>query len=366
MNPEQQRRWRLILGQAYPEETEVLADESDLKVDEVLGQLYDSTQENRKGGLGASRPRVSRWLGDIRTYFPKPVVQMLQKDAFERLGLQEMLLEPELLETVEADVHLVATLLSLKNVIPAKTKDTARMVVTKLVRELQAQLRLPTIQAAQGALTQQPKLNNPSFKEIDWNRSIRKNLKHYQPEEGIIIPQQLVGLSRRKRGMKDLIICLDQSGSMASSIVYASIFGAALASMPSLRTKLIAFDTAVVDLSEHLHDPVDLLFGVELGGGTDIARALKFSVDKLISRPKDTVMVMVTDLFEGGSYKRMMNRFAAIKAAGVKLMVLLALDNEGAPFFHHQAAAQLNDWNIPTFACSPQEFPEKFAQLMRN
>src|SRR5690606_8343236 len=172
------------------------------------------------------------------------------------------------------DVHLVATILTLKHAIPNQTKATARLVVQKVVTELIRRLQNPTRQAINGALNRAVRNRRPRHREIDWDRTIRANLRHYQADYKTIIPETLIGYGRKRSALRDVILCLDQSGSMATSVVYGSIFGAVLASLPALRTSLVVFDTAVVDLTANLQDPVDLLFGVQLGGGTDIQKAL--------------------------------------------------------------------------------------------
>ncbi|MCL4153166.1 UNVERIFIED_CONTAM: hypothetical protein GTU68_040419 [Idotea baltica] len=284
----------------------------------------------------------------------------MQKDAMERLGLSRMLLEPELLESVEADVELVATLISLNQVIPAKTKDTARKVVAKVVEELERKLKLPLIQTLKGALNKSIQTRRPKWNEIDWHRTIQANLKHYQPKYKTIIPEKQFGYGRKGGALKEIILCVDQSGSMASSVVYASVFGAVLASMRSLKTHMVAFDTSVVELTENLHDPVELLFGVQLGGGTDIHKALTYC-QQLIRRPKDTILVLISDLFEGGSVSRLINKATEIKSSGVQVITLLALNDEGKPFYHQEVAQAFTELEIPTFGCTPDIFGELMA-----
>ena len=231
---------------------------------------------DRRGGLGGSAPNVARWLGDIRTYFPTSVVRVMQQDALERLDLRQMLLEPELLEAVEPDVHLVADAARCVSVMPDKTKETARLVVRRVVEELERRLANPLRQAVLGSLNRASRNRRPRHNEIDWHRTIRANLKHYQPDYRTIIPETRIGYGRKRTSLRDIILCVDQSGSMATSVVYAGIFGAVLASLPAVRTHVVVFDTAVVDLTAELHDPVELLFGIQLGGGTDINQALGY------------------------------------------------------------------------------------------
>lgn len=333
-----------------------------LAMDKVLDALYDS---DRRGGLGSSSPNINRWLGDIRKYFPVPVVQVMQKDALDRLGLRQMLLEPELLESVEADVHLAATLLQLNKVMPERTKATARSVVRKVVEQLEKKLRLTTVQTIEGALHRATRNRHPRYREIDWHRTIRANLKHYQPDFKTIIPERLIGFGKKGQSLKHLILLVDQSGSMAASVVYAAVFGSILASLRSLKTRLIAFDTSVVDLTESLHDPVEVLFGTQLGGGTDIHRALAYA-EQHISAPADTILILISDLFEGGNAQELLHRTARLKASGVQMVILLALNDDGAPSFDRIMAAYFAEMDIPSFACTPDRFPDLMAAVIKK
>jgi Mg-chelatase subunit ChlD len=366
---ERLRRWRLVLGGDAQEGLGCALAGEDRGMDRVLAALYGSPDSSgeRSAGLGSSAPGVTRWLGDIRTYFPSPVVRVMQKDAMERLGLQQMLLEPEMLEAVEPDVHLVATLISLGRVIPEGTKDSARRVVRKVVEELERRLAEKTVRAVRGSLDRAARTSRPRPADIDWDRTIRANLKTYQPEHRTIIPEKLVGNARRRKrsSLRDIILCVDQSGSMASSVVYSGIFGAVLASIRAVNTRMVAFDTSVVDLTEDLNDPVDLLFGVQLGGGTDINRALAYC-QTLVSRPAETVLVLITDLYEGGNRKAMLGRAADLTASGVNMVCLLALSDDGAPSHDPRLAAELANLGVPAFACTPDLFPDMMAAAIQK
>ncbi len=418
METEYLKRWRMALGGNAADGTGVTLTVEEQRLDSSLEAVYDS---DRRGGLGSSAPKVSRWLGDIREFFPQTVVQVIQRDAIKRLHIDSLLTEKEMLATVVPDkvsrwlgdireffpqtvvqviqrdaikrlhidslltekemlatvvpdVHLVATLMSLGRAIPEKNKDMARQVVRKVVDDLLRKLSSPTQQAVTGALNRSARRRNPRYNEIDWKTTILKNLKNYQPQYKTVIPEVRIGYGRKCKALKDIILCLDQSGSMGTSVVYSGIFGSVLASLPSIpevrigygrkckalkdiilcldqsgsmgtsvvysgifgsvlaslpsvSTRMVVFDTSVVDLTDDLQDPVDLLFGVQLGGGTDIARALTYC-QGVITRPQDTVLVLVTDLYEGGDEKEMRKRFASIVASGVQLIVLPALNDD--------------------------------------
>ncbi|ATL70245.1 VWA domain-containing protein [Nocardia terpenica] len=365
MSERHSRRWRLVLGAPAEEGLGGLGSAEDMAMDRALSALYNadeqSAAEKRSAGLGGSAPKVARWLGDIRTYFPSTVVEVMQRDAVERLNLTELLLEPELLEAVEPDVHLVGTLLGLNRVMPETTRATARVVVEKVVRAIERRIAARTVTAVSGALNRAARTARPRLRDIDWDRTIRRNLAHYLPEHRTVVPQRLVGYGRKAQAVRrDVVLAIDQSGSMASSVVYAAVFGAVLASMRSLKTSLVVFDTAVADLTDRLSDPVDVLFGTQLGGGTDINRAIAYC-RQLVTRPADTLFVLISDLYEGGIRDEMLRRIAAMKESGVQVLVLLALSDDGAPAYDHDNAAALNTLGVPAFACTPDAFPDLLA-----
>ncbi len=373
---ERLRRWRLVLGadgasaEGQPGPSASL-DGDDARIDAVLAALYDAAANDRRGrsrggGLGRSAPGVARWLGDVRRYFPAPVVQVLQRDAIDRLDLRRLLLEPEMLAAVEPDVHLAATLVELSRLLPDESRATARTVVARVLADLQRRFAERTRTAVTGALARPIRTRRPRPGDIDWLRTIGANLRTWQPAERTLIPERLVGYGRHRRGLaRDVIIAVDQSASMADSVVYAALFAAVLASMPALRTHVVAFDTSVADLTPLAADPVELLFGVQLGGGTDIGQALAYC-QQLVQRPAQTVIVLVSDLYEGGDTAPMLARAAALARSGVTVISLLALSDEGAPAYDHTIAEQLGSLGIPAFACTPAAFPDLIAAALRD
>ncbi len=373
---ERRRRWRLLLGPAADELSELEKD--DQRRDEALTVLYGpgagegedgegSGRGERQGGLGSSSPALHRWLGDIRTYFPSSVVQVMQRDAVERLGLTKLLFEPELLALAQPDIQLATTLISLSSAIPERTRETARAVVRKVVEDVQRRLTDQLLASVNGALDRSRRTSRPLLADVDWSSTIRANLRHYQPSKRTVVVEKLLGHHRRSRAsaLRDVILLVDQSGSMAESMVYSAIFGATLASLRSVETKLVVFDTEVADLTELLTDPVDLLFSTQLGGGTDINRAVSYA-QSLVRRPADTVLVLISDLYEGGVEAELVRRVRDLVASGVTVVVLLALSDSGTPSYDHELAAELSALGAPAFACTPDLFPELLAVAIRR
>jgi hypothetical protein len=401
---ERRRRWRLLLGPAVDDvwsqaDSDAAPDETptdragdgdstpgaerapaagatpalrgdDRRIDAALGALYDRGEQGsrgagRAGGLSRSKPSVMRWLGDIRRYFPTPVVQVLQRDAVDRLDLRQLLLEPELLHTVEPDVHLVTLLVELNRHLPDETRATARLVIASVLADLERRLADHTRQAVRGALSKSARTRRPRPGDIDWPTTITANLRHWIPEHQTVVPERLIGHGRRQRSLaRDVIIAVDQSGSMADSVVYASLFAAVLAQLPALRTSFVAFDTAVTDLTAYLHDPVEVLFGVQLGGGTDIANGLAYC-QRLIERPRESVLFLVSDLFEGGSAEMMRRRVRELVESGVHVVVLLALSDEGTPAHDHDHASALAALGATVLSSTPDQFPSLLADVLR-
>ena len=359
-----EERWQLMLG--ADEELGGLRG-SLQAMDRALGALYNTGDdaEDRRGGLGASAPSVTRWLGDIRNYFPSRVVRVMQTDAIERLGVRSLLTEPEVLETLEPDVHLVATLAQLSSVIPERSRATARAVVAKVARQVEERIADRLQQSVLGALNRASRTSRPRPGDIDWNRTIAANLKNYLPEHRTVVPERLIGYGRRHLGVqREFAICLDQSGSMATSVVYASIMAGVMASLRTLRTSLVAYSTDIADLTEALADPVDVIFGAQLGGGTDTSPALEYC-RRTITRPSAAVLLLISDLYDSDP-KRMLEHIARIQADGVRVVVLLTLSDDGLPFYNHDVAASLGDMGVPAFGCTPDAFPDLIAAAIQG
>lgn len=376
-------KWRLILGGDEADGTGVSLSQELSQIDGALGALYefDQTGEfgygdgddgdngpSKPGGKGnGGAPSLSKWLGDIRKYFPASTVEVLQNDAMKFPELKKKLIfEPEILEKATPDVNLVATLMELGKLIPSKTKATARRVIQKVVDDLMQKLEQKTIAAISGAIDRSQRKQRPKHSEINWHATILKNLKHYQPQYRTVIPEVLLGYGRKsKKSLKDVILCLDQSGSMGQSVVYSGIFGSVMASLPNVKTSMVAFNTEVADLTEDLKDPVDLLFGVQLGGGTDINKALTYC-QEIVSKPDDTILVLITDLFEGGNASEMHRRTKELVDSGVQVICLLALDDKGSPSYNKDNASQFSEIGVPVFACTPDLFPDLMAAAIKK
>ncbi len=368
---EKLRRWRLVLGETTQAEMEKFAAGSgfgltaaDQVMDEALAAIYDQSSGAESNSRGASKIghgsfKLAKWLGDIRTLFDQEVVSVIQNDAIERKGMRQLLLEPEVLGAIQPDIEMVATLISLQGKIPERSKETARQLVAAVVAEIMQRLQDDLRKAVTGALNKRRHSPLPNLSGIDWKLTINRNLKHYNQTLQKLIPERIFFYERaRTANSWTVILDMDQSGSMAESIIYGSIVGAIFASLPVLNTRVVAFDTEVVDLTEPCaNDPVEMLFGIQLGGGTDINKSVAYC-EQFIEEPQKTIFILLSDLYEGGNEASLVKRLEAMHEAGVKVLCLLALSDQGKPCYDESLTKKISSFGIPCFACSPSLLPE--------
>ncbi|MBX9677248.1 MAG: VWA domain-containing protein [Gemmataceae bacterium] len=391
MSIEKLQRWRLILGKSAEEALappahrmghagELLS--GDLaSMDDALDAVYsddgiDLTREewerepgSRHGAVkGRTFPKVARWLGEVRRLFPTDIVSLVQKDAIERRGLKQLLFEPEMLAQIEPSVDLASMILSLKSLVPEKAKAAARELVRKVVEELRKRLESRMHQAVRGALNRNQHSPFRSLANLDWRRLIRQNLKHYNPDLQAIIPEHFSFFSRQQRRNEwNVIIAMDQSGSMASSLIYGGVMGAILATMPAVETHVVAFNHEdIVDLTAEMHDPVDLLFGIQLGGAEDYWKATTYC-ERFMHTPAKTLYILLADLYDTSpNQKKFEKRIEELIAGGLKAVTLLAISDHGKPSYNHDLAKKLTNMGMPCFGCSPDRLPDLLAAVLKG
>ena len=368
---ERMKRWRLILGSESKErfaamngEQEPALSEEQALMDQALAAIYNRSSSGgfgsgRGAGNGPSNPQISRWLGDVRTLFEKDLVTVIQSDAMERCGLRQLVFEPELLENMEPDISLASTILMLKDQIPKRSKESVRAFITKIVEEINKLLEADIRRAVTSAINRRQHSPIPSAAAMDFPLTIRRNLKNYNPELGTIVPEHFYFFDRTVSSAAKqwtVILDVDQSGSMGESVIYSSIMSCILASMAAIRTYIVAFDTNIVDLTEKCDDPVDLLFGFQLGGGTNIDKSVAYC-QKFVENPAKTLFFLITDLEEGGNRASLLHRLRDLKESGVTVVCLLAIADGGKPYYDAQMAERVARLKIPCFACNPQMLP---------
>ena len=370
------RRWRLILGSEAQKRMEGMGDgpdlsQEDLMMDTALDAIYNRDMKFGFGGgagKGASSPQISRWLGDVRTLFDKDIVKIIQSDAMERCGLKQLIFEPELLENIEPDMHMASMILTLKDQIPKKSKENAREFIRKIVEQINALLETDLKRAVTASINRKLHSPIPSASALDFQTTIRKGIKDYNTKLKKIIPQKYYFFERSATTAANkytIILDIDQSGSMGESVIYSSIMSCILASMSAIKTKVVAFDTNIVDLSEKCEDPIDLLFGFTLGGGTDIEKSIKYCT-KYIENPKKTIFFLISDLEEGGNRAGLLRRLTQMKEDGVIVICLLAISDSGKPYYDANMAQRIANNGIPCFAAAPQMLPRLLEKAMKN
>lgn len=374
------QKWRLILGSESQERFgqmggEPLTGEMDL-MDQALASIYSRAENGgfgqgaagRGGGSGPSNPQISKWLGDVRSLFDKELVTVIQGDAMSRCGLKQLLFEPELLDNLEPDINLASTILMLKDQIPKRSKESVRVFIAKIVDQINKLLEQDVRRAVTASLNRRKHSPLPSAAAIDYKMTISRNLKNYNRDLKTIVPEHFYFFDRTSTTAANkwtVILDIDQSGSMGESVIYSSVISCILASMSSLKTRVVAFDTNIVDLTEKSEDPVDLLFGFQLGGGTDIEKSIAYC-EQFIENPKKTVFFLISDLEEGGNRAGMLRRLQEMKEAGVTVISLLALADGGKPYYDAQMAQRIAGMGIPCFACNPQMLPRLLEKVLKG
>lgn len=368
-------RWRLILGAQAQERLEHMGacglTEEQLLMDQALGAIYggDAGADALGGhgaGSGPSSPRISKWLGDVRALFDREIVTIIQSDAIERRGLRQLLFEPELLQNLEPDIGLASTLMMLRDQIPKRSKESVRAFIKKIVEEINRMLENDIRRAVTAALNRRAHSPLPSAAALDYKLTIERNLKNYNPDLKTILPERFFFFDRSNRTNNwTVILDIDQSGSMGESVIFSSIMACILASMNAIKTRIVAFDTSITDLTEKSDDPVDLLYGIQLGGGTDINRSVAYC-QQFIEQPAKTLFFLISDLDEGGNQASLLRRLEDMKASGVTVISLLAVSDSGSPYYSAHMAQRVSALGIPCFACTPQLLPQLLEAALKG
>lgn len=368
-------RWRLILGAQAQERLERMCacglTEEQLLMDQALGAIYggdtgEDALSGRGAGSGPSSPRISKWLGDVRALFDREIVTVIQSDAIERRGLRQLLFEPELLQNLEPDIGLASTLMTLRDQIPKRSKESVRAFIKKIVEEINRMLENDIRRAVTAALNRRAHSPLPSAAALDYKLTIERNLKNYNPDLKTILPERFFFFDRSNRTNNwTVILDIDQSGSMGESVIFSSIMACILASMNAIKTRIVAFDTSITDLTEKSDDPVDLLYGIQLGGGTDINRSVAYC-QQFIEQPAKTLFFLISDLDEGGSQASLLRRLEDMKASGVTVISLLAVSDSGSPYYSAHMAQRVSALGIPCFACTPQLLPQLLEAALKG
>ena len=337
-------RWRLILGQFAEDRMGQILGAHGTRVDRVLDFLYNREYQRRGlrvgagGGSGDSVLEIPTWLREIRDLFPADTCEVITRHALDRYGLTELVTDPETLRRLEPSYDLLKAVLTFKGMMAGEALDLARTLVRKVVEDLRRRLEQEMKPALWGRLDRNRRSRFRCSRNLDLKATVRENLGHWDPRHRRLLARDLVFRNRsRKQIAWQVIIAVDCSGSMADSVIHSAVIAAIFAGLPAVRVRLVAFDTNVVDLSDHVHDPAEVLMSVQLGGGTNIAGAVGYCAS-LVDHPSKTILVLVTDFMEGGSITPLVAQIRKLKSEGVKVLGLAALDRNAKPTYDRQAA----------------------------
>jgi uncharacterized protein with von Willebrand factor type A (vWA) domain len=368
-------RWRLVLGKyAQPKMPDCLSSDQQRMAD-ALEQLYSREYRGRgvrqdsrlgPGSLDPSQLNVPRWLNEVRELFPKETCTRITQHALDRYGMSELVQDPQTLASLEPSTELLSAVLALKGQMPGAVLSEARRLIARVVEEIKRKLEQEIKNALAGRLNRFRHSLHRVARNFDARDTIRRNLKHWNQEREKLVVEEPRFYSRVKRNLPwEVILCIDQSGSMANSVIHSAVMAGILAGLPLVRVRLVVFDTAVVDLSEHVSDPVEVLMSVQLGGGTNIGQAVRYC-EQLVSQPRRSVLVLVTDFCEGADPRALITACRRLREAGVKLLGLAALDAEANAFFDHQLAGRLAAEGMEIAALTPRQLALWLAEVMNR
>lgn len=369
-------RWRLILGAESQKRLDGFGgtelSQEEMLMDNALNAIYNDSNDTSSngGGLtagnGKSNPSIVKWLGDIRSLFDKELVVIIQNDAIERKGLKQLMFEPEILEQMEPDINLASAIMMLKDNIPKRSKESVRVFISKIVEAINKMLENDIRQSVVAALNKRNHSPIPSASALDFRYTINRNLKNYNTDLQTIIPERFWFFDRAsKTNSRTVIVDIDKSGSMGESVIYSSVMSCILASMNSVKTHVVTFDTEIADMTELSDDPVDLLFGINLGGGTDINKSVTYC-RQFIESPSKTLFFLISDLCEGGNRAGLLRQIEEMKESGVTVICLLAIADGGSPYYDTNIAQKVAALDIPCFACMPEKLPKLLGCAFRG
>ncbi len=377
-------RWRLVLGRfaqdGLPDALDARCQQIDATLDYLYGREYGKRGARggglgggegmgeggpRSAGLGGSQPSIPEWLHNVRTLFPRETVEILEKHALERYHMTELVTDPQVMEQLEPNYELLRVILTYKGMMRGEVLEMARRVVRQVVEDLKRRLNDQVRRVLLGKLNRFQHSPLKVAQNFDWRRTVRANLKHYDAERQRLIAQHVHFFARVERHLPwHVILAVDQSGSMTDSVIHSAVMAGILAGMPSLKVSLVVFDTAVVDLSDKVDDPTEALMSVQLGGGTDIGKAMAYC-ETLIENPPRTVVVLVSDFCEGGAPARLLATVKHMREAGARVLGLAALDPDASPAYDRQMAERLVAMGADVAALTPLQLAEWLVKVIR-
>lgn len=369
-------RWRLVLGEdAECQGIGMGNDEEYERIEKLIGFLFKPADgskggkrppKDRQGGKGESHLTVPEWVDQVRELFPHQVKEVMERELINRRGIRDLLEKPDLLEKIEPNVDLVKTLLTHKDLLNERTRVLARKIIEKVVEELKQKMKVQVVPAITGAIRRDRHSPRKVYRNLDLKTTLRRNLKNFDANTGkLLVDRLFFYAAERKNRPWHVIVLVDQSGSMLASAIFSTVMASIFYELPSLRTSLALFDTQVVDLSDRVGQPVDVLLSVQLGGGTDITQALQYA-GQLVREPKRTIVVLITDFYEGRAEQDLVNQVHAMAEAGIRMIGLGALGYDARPAYNKTTAGKLRKHGMDILVCTPEKLAECMARIIRG
>jgi Mg-chelatase subunit ChlD len=370
-------RWRLVLGEAAEGHSITTGGSAEMeRIEKLIGFLFQpapaqgsgskTRPKDRQGGSGGSQLTVPEWVDAVHELFPQQVKEVMERELVHRRGIRELMEKPELLEKIEPNLDLVKTLLTHKDLLNEKTRVLARKIIDRVVQELKEKLKVQVQRALSGAIRRDRHSPRRVFRNLDLKTTVRRNLSNFDAKSGkLLVDRVFFFAAERKNRPWHVIVVVDQSGSMLESAIFSAVMASIFAELSSLRTSLVLFDTQVVDLSDQVGQPVDVLLSVQLGGGTDITNALQYA-QQLLREPRRTIVVLITDFFEGRDERDLIAQVRVLADAGVRLIGLGALGYDARPAYNRSTAGKLRKQGMDILVCTPEKLAECMAHIIRG
>lgn len=366
-------RWRLVLGQTAEQHGIDLGDDEEARrIEGLVGYLYapaggDDRPQDRTGGLGPGHAmNVPRWVDEVGQLFPREAKEVMERELIQRKGLRELMEKPEILERIEPNQELVKTLLTHRDLMNEKTRTLARKIIDKVVAELKKKLKVQIEPAITGAIRRDKHSPRRVYRNLDLKRTVRRNLHNFDAKSRKLLVDRLYFYAAERNSRPwHIIVAVDQSGSMLDSAIYSAVMASIFVELPSVRTSLFLFDTDIADLTDQVGQPVDVLLSIQLGGGTDITKALQYAY-QLVHQPARTIVVLVTDFYEGRAERDLVGQVKEMTQAGIRMIGLGALGYDARPEYNKATAAKCRKVGMDILSCTPEKLAEAMAQIIRG
>ncbi|MGH7140525.1 MAG: VWA domain-containing protein [Pirellulales bacterium] len=367
-------RWRLVLGKSAEEHGISIGagDDEARRIEALVGFLFadaagQGQSKDRQGGLGPGHAmNVPRWVDEVGQLCPREAQEVMERELINRKGLRELMEKPEILERIEPNQELVKTLLTHRDLMNEKTRVLARKIIDQVVEQLKKKLKVQIEPAISGAIRRDKHSPRRVYRNLDLRRTVRRNLRHFDAASSKLLVDRLYfHAAERKSRPWHIIVAVDQSGSMLDSAIYSAVMASIFAGLPSVRTSLFLFDTEIADLTDEVGQPVDVLLSIQLGGGTDITKALQYAY-QLVRQPARTIVVLVTDFYEGRPERELVKQVKDMAQAGIRMIGLGALGYEARPEYNKTTAAKCRRVGMDILSCTPEKLADAMAHIIRG